>query len=166
MEYTKIRKVKSPERAHKEDAGIDFFIPKFTNDFLKAFQSHNFIMSEDVDLQKKEIFLGAHTSLIIPLGIIVKVPPFHGMIPINKSGNYFKRGISIFPCLIDPGYAGEVLLKIQNLTKSFIALPEDMKIVQFVLTRLYAGPIIEKSSFEELYPEMSKRGANGFGSTG
>lgn len=41
ISFLKIRDVKSPNRAHPFDAGIDFFIPKFTSSFVKDLKEKN-----------------------------------------------------------------------------------------------------------------------------
>ena len=38
MKFAKIRDVKSPCRGTKKSAGIDFFVPSYSEDFLKVFQ--------------------------------------------------------------------------------------------------------------------------------
>ncbi len=41
ISFLKIRDVKSPDRAHPFDAGIDFFIPKFVPKFIKDLKDKN-----------------------------------------------------------------------------------------------------------------------------
>ena len=59
MKFTKIRDVKSPQRANSTDAGIDFFIP---NDW------------DDTDLMHEHKTLLPGQSVLIPSGIKVNVP--------------------------------------------------------------------------------------------
>jgi dUTP pyrophosphatase len=41
VKFLKIRNVKSPDRANQFDAGIDFYVPKFEADFVKALKEKN-----------------------------------------------------------------------------------------------------------------------------
>lgn len=41
IKFLKTRSVKSPSRANKYDAGIDFYVPEFTEDFLKDLREKN-----------------------------------------------------------------------------------------------------------------------------
>ena len=39
--FLKVREVKSPSRSYPTDAGIDFFVPKFTKDFIETLKEKN-----------------------------------------------------------------------------------------------------------------------------
>lgn len=41
IKFLKVRDVKSPNRAHQFDAGIDFFVPKFNAEFIKDLKEKN-----------------------------------------------------------------------------------------------------------------------------
>ena len=41
IKFLKVREVSSPKRAYPFDAGIDFFVPKFTKKFLEDLKSKN-----------------------------------------------------------------------------------------------------------------------------
>lgn len=41
IKFAKVRDVKDPNRAYQHDAGIDFFVPKFTTSFLKDLKEKN-----------------------------------------------------------------------------------------------------------------------------
>ena len=41
IKFTKTRKVQLPYRAHSQDAGIDFYVPKFDKLFLEALEEKN-----------------------------------------------------------------------------------------------------------------------------
>ncbi|MCK9446416.1 hypothetical protein M0Q50_05955 [bacterium] len=49
IKFCKIREVKSPSRAYKYDAGIDFYVPKFNKEFIKDLKEKNsfFITNEE-----------------------------------------------------------------------------------------------------------------------
>jgi hypothetical protein len=41
IRFLKTRNVKSPSRAHEHDAGIDFYVPKYEDNFLKDLKDKN-----------------------------------------------------------------------------------------------------------------------------
>lgn len=143
MKFCKVRDVKSPQRSHETDAGIDFFIP---NDF-----------------EQTQVF--AHDSINIPSGIKVKIPHGYALIAFNKSGIATKLGLDVGANVVDEGYQGEIHLHLFNTTNHFVKIEKGQKIVQFILVPVnYEMP--EEVSEEELFDSKSERGENGFGSTG
>ena len=143
MKFCKIRDVKSPQRSHETDAGIDFFVP---NDFGIT---HVF----------------PNSSINIPSGIKVKIPHGYALIAFNKSGVATKLGLDVGANVVDEGYQGEVHLHLFNTTDTAVKIESGQKIVQFILVPVnYEMP--EEVSEEELFDSKSERGENGFGSTG
>ena len=69
MKILKVREVKTPSRAHSNDAGIDLFIPE---DFLSQ-------------------VLNPGQSVLIPSGIKARVPEGYALIAFNKSGIAAKK---------------------------------------------------------------------------
>lgn len=47
IKFLKVRDVKSPNRAHQFDAGIDFFVPKFNAEFIEDLKEKNSLVFED-----------------------------------------------------------------------------------------------------------------------
>ena len=77
MKYTKVRKVKSPTRAHLTDAGIDFFVPEdLTPEVIdeKVAMTGSSIIASVKDGFVESISLEPNESVLIPSGIKVKVP--------------------------------------------------------------------------------------------
>ena len=143
MKFCKIRDVKSPERSHNTDAGIDFFIP---NDF-----------------ETTQIF--PHSSINIPSGIKAKVPHGYALIAFNKSGVATKLGLDVGASVVDEGYQGEIHLHLTNTTDYYAKIEKGQKIVQFILLPVnYEMP--EEVNEDELFDSESARGEGGFGSTG
>lgn len=143
MRFCKIRDVKSPQRSHDTDAGIDFFIP---NDF-----------------EVRQIY--PHSSINIPSGIKAEVPHGYALIAFNKSGIATKLGLDVGACVVDEGYQGEIHLHLTNTTNALVNIERGQKIVQFILLPVnYEKP--EEVSEEELFNSKSDRGEGGFGSTG
>ena len=95
MKISRIRDVKMPTRANKNDAGIDFFVP---NDF-------------------KGKQLGSNEGILIPSGVRVDVPKGHALIAFNKSGVAVKRQLLGGACVVDEGYQGELHIHVINLSQ-------------------------------------------------
>ena len=150
MKFTKIRNVKSPQRANSTDAGIDFFIPY---DW------------DDTDLMHDYKTLIPGQSVLIPSGIKVNVPEGYALVAFNKSGIATKKGLQVGACVVDCGYQGEVHVHLTNIGGVTCHIEPGAKIVQFLLLHL-GTPVIEEVPNEELFPEVSLRGNGGFGSTG
>lgn len=144
MKVTKIRDVRLPERGTEGSAGIDFFIP---NDYL-------------------DFLLSPGEQVLIPSGIIVKLPPNTAMVAFNKSGVATGTQCLVGACVVDNDYQGEVHIHLVNAGNSHITLTAGMKIVQFVVLSVISCKVKEVASFEDLYKSSTQRGSGGFGSTG
>lgn len=142
---TRTRDVKLPCKAHKEDAGYDFFIPNDMN----------------------PITIEAGKDVLIPAGVKVIVPDGYALVAMNKSGVATKLKLRTGACVIDTGYTGEVHIHLFNDSNSPVTLNPGQKIVQFVLLRLGMRDVeeLDNETYEWLM-QNSTRGAGGFGSTG
>lgn len=179
--FTKIREVKSPERAHIHDAGVDFFLPKMTPEFIRDLKDKNphiknwagilcfppkdFHVSEE--LRNYYLIITPSLRLNIPSGIkvnIVNKPT--ALIAFNKSGLSANKGIVVTAQVVDSDYTGEVHVGILNTSDNVYNFYPDDKIGQFLHV-----PIIFSEWDEiniETYLEDTKysdRGEGGFGST-
>jgi dUTP pyrophosphatase len=146
MKITKLRNVKTPERATEKAAGIDFFVPK---DFPG---SH---------------FLAPSQSVVIPSGIKIKVPEGFALVAMNKSGVATKKGLTVGACLIDEDFEGEIKFHLVNTGDVIAEIKPGEKIVQLVLLKMnYEGVEVVESEEELFGSSDSARGESGFGSTG
>jgi len=163
IKYFKSRKVKSPVRAHSTDAGIDFMIPSFTNEFknkLCELNPHLFINDEIIKI-------GPNEKILIPSGIHTKFDHTHALIAFNKSGVSSKLGIIAGAKVVDSDYTGEIHLSLINTTTISVDLTYDQKIMQFILMPIKLDMPVEINSLDELYSNTtSDRGTGGFGSSG
>ena len=143
MKFSKIRKVKSPNRANDIDAGIDLFVPE----------------------DQKPITLKPQESCVIPAGVKFNVPEGHALVAFNKSGIAVNRKLHVGACVIDCGYQGEVHINLTNvgLIDKYIH-PAD-KIVQVLLLKL-GDSSLQQVKESQLYTSESSRGDGKFGSTG
>jgi dUTP pyrophosphatase len=177
MKFTKVRNVKDPNRAHPGDAGVDFFIPEFDDEFLIDLrlknQSHRYHIFWDKthydrseDNFERVVVIPPHERLLIPSGIHVKLPPGHKLQAANKSGIANHYGVDKMAELVDESYQGEVHISIVNTSNNIMVIRGGMKIIQFVLTEYNPTPWLMVKSLEHLYPNKTSRAEGGFGSTG
>ena len=114
MKFSKIRKVKSPNRANEIDAGIDLLVPE----------------------AQKPITLKPQESCVIPAGVKFNVPEGHALVAFNKSGIAVNRKLHVGACVIDCGYQGEVHINLTNVGLIDQYIHPGDKIVQVVLLKL------------------------------
>ena len=138
----KINKIKEnailPHYAHDGDAGVDLY------------------STEDYVLRPgQRILVSTGIKMAIPKGYEGQLRP--------KSGLALNHGISVCnsPGTIDSGYRGEIGVIAINHSKEEFKIEKGTKIAQMVFNK------IEKAEFEEVKDfDTTKRGQNGFGSTG
>jgi deoxyuridine 5'-triphosphate nucleotidohydrolase len=172
LNYTRTRSVKEPTRANKNDAGIDFYVPNFTPDFINDLKiknpnissimpgSHSYYIIEN----EKKILIGAHERILIPSGIKIKGHEGIALNAHNKSGVGSKKGLDRLAEVVDEGYQGEIHINLVNTSNYMIEILEGEKIVQWLEVHVDNSTLVEVSQ-DELFPEISDRGANGFGSS-
>lgn len=144
----KLKKVKTPIRAHSTDAGIDLYIPEYKDNSGFGFTP-------------KGVVIEAGHFYHLKLGIAIELPKNTVGIIQAKSGYASKKGISTIGNIIDEGYTGEISVTLVNNGYEKFKLKNGDKVCQLLIV-----PI--------LYPEIeltnkitkSDRGDNGFGSTG
>ena len=127
-----------PIKAHLEDSGYDLSAAK------------------DLDIYPGE-------TMIVPLGFAVEMPCGMELQIRPRSGNSL-RGTLMSPNAVgtvDSGYRGEVGFIVNNFGERPVKIRKGMRICQGVFQRVPDVVLIAK---DELSP--SKRGENGFGSTG
>ena len=138
----KINKIKEnailPHYVHDGDAGVDLY------------------SIEDYVLKPGQ-------RVLVSTGIKMAIPKgYEGQIR-SKSGLALNHGISICnsPATIDSGYRGEIGVIAINHSNEEFKIKKGTKIAQMVFNK------IEKAEFEEVKDlDTTKRGQNGFGSTG
>ena len=159
MKIIKVRDVKTPERGHFNDAGIDFFVPKGFNKIVEA-----------------------QTDILIPSGIKAEIPKGYMLMAANKSGvatsknaalecrgkakdDAFDSSMILGACIVDESYQGEIHIHLINTGKSPVRIKEDMKIAQFILVPVSYENIELVENENDIFNEKSDRGDGGFGST-
>jgi dUTP pyrophosphatase len=162
LKLSKIRDVKLPTRGTSKSAGIDFYIPKFTKEFLESLFDKN--KESYCKYNEEYITIPAQNRILIPSGIKVNIPEGYMLAAFNKSGISVKKGLDILACIIDEDYQGEIHLSLVNTTNDPVIIYENEKIVQFILVPvLYDN--IEEVDISLLYDNITERADGGFGST-
>ena len=164
------RDVTPPQRANPVDAGIDFFVPNYSLEFVEVLRSKNtgirlvYPMAElkgDSSLPCLRLLPGER--ILIPSGVKVLVPEHHALIGFNKSGVSTKQGLDILAAVIDSGYQGEVHISLVNSSCQDVRINFGQKIVQYILIPIVCTSV---QVTDNLYESESSRGTGGFGSTG
>lgn len=173
IEFTKIRDVKSPVRANQNDAGIDFFIPNYSSQFLKDLESKNegnnitYVFVSKNNKSELEIILAPHAQVNIPSGIKVNILDKNTYLDANnKSGVATKYRLDVGAKVVDADYQGEIHLNLTNTSSEYITIRTGQKIVQFIHKEYIKTNLIEISNEEYNKLEKTDRGVGGFASTG
>ena len=143
IKFTKTKEVKSPNRAHSTDAGIDFFIPE---DF-------------------GTIVLKPNEDILINSGIKVIIPEGYALVFKEKSGVALKKKLTIGAAVVDSDYRGVVHLHLFNNGTEDQTLQAGDKIIQGLIVPVMLWDTIEISN-EEYDTYETERSDGGFGSTG
>jgi deoxyuridine 5'-triphosphate nucleotidohydrolase len=177
MIFTKFRDTKSPERANATDAGIDFYVPNFSDEYVNALMNiqkgitclgHINVLFNDIS-EEFEIRIKPEASVLIPTGIKVIVDEETALVAMNKSGIAAKQSLVLGSCVIDNGYSGEVIINLHNISGVDQYIRFGQKITQFVQLKINTHKPVEVTDeeYEEIVKqEKSDRGSGGFGSTG
>ena len=112
--YLKVKKnnknAKLPKRANLSDAGADVF---YCGDY--------------------GIGIIPGENHVFDTGLSVEVPHGFALVVLNRSSMAAKRGLDVGACLIDPGYAGPLMIDLHNVgTEAQEIYPGD-KIAQVIM---------------------------------
>ena len=174
IEFTKVYDVKSPVRAHDDDAGTDWFVPACTKEFVDDFLSKNeqnmLTTRSDYDEKGRPVMLitiPPGEQVNIPSGIKVNILDKCTYLQAeNKSGVATKFHLITGANIIDAGYRGMVHINLMNVGSTYVTISTGQKIVQFI-HKEYIGPEWSEITNEEYDNlESTARGEGGFGSTG
>lgn len=162
--------MKSPCRANKHDAGTDFFVPEFTEEFIAALKEKNInnnLIYEGSGDKVEAVIIPPHEQINIPSGIRVWIYDKSTYLQAtNKSGIASKFHLDVMANTIDADYCGELHLNLSNNGNNRIVILPGMKIVQFIHREYIDTEWIEETAEEYEAHGETDRGAGGFGSTG
>lgn len=143
IKFLRVREVKIPTRGTIESAGIDFYIPTYSNPII-------------IEPRKRALI---HT------GIKVNIPKGYALIAFNKSGIAVKKNLQIGACVVDSDYQGEIFVHLYNTGLTEVTLNPDEKFIQFLLLPVPETTLNEVFTEEHLYASTSERGGGCMGST-
>jgi len=122
---------KSPARKHPADAGVDVYA-------------------------NETVTVAPFSTARVHTGLTFDVRPEFMLLAKPKSGSDFILGAGV----IDPGYQGEILIKVVNYQPEPITIQRGDALAQLVQVAIYTDPL-EEVSPEEVHPTRSARGADG-----
>jgi len=125
-----------PSYAHPGDAGLDLFSQE--KYALKPGERHEFALGFALEI------LDGFVALVW-----------------DKSGLSYKHGLKTMGGVIDATYRGEYKVMLANLSNEAYTVEKGDKIAQLLIQSVSLAQVIEVEELNE-----SKRGKNGFGSTG
>ena len=172
--FTRVRRVRKPQRNNPTDAGVDFMVPFINEGLLADIQKANpnnstFSFIEDKVANEKLFIICVQPGgrVLIPSGVRVKFDPHESMlVNLNKSGLSSKHGIVVTAQVVDSEYSGEIHLGVLNNSDNYLHIRSDMKIAQFIHVPVFLSELSEISNdqYEEMVKDFS-RGTAGIGSS-
>ena len=168
IKFIKTRNVKSPERGTPKSAGIDFFVPELTHEYLYDVLSANYENPNIDDNYLRDSFIRLQPGhwISLPSGICVELPEGYALLACNKSGNSVRFGVDKLAELIDEDYQGEIHLVIHNNSSRVVEIKGNAKLLQFIPIKMHYPILTEVTDWANIFQQKTERGENGFGHTG
>lgn len=175
VQFTKSRNVKTPVRANRHDAGTDFFVPFYDQQFIEDMLIKNKdnriffrpITDENNTVVDMEFVIPAGEQINIPSGIHVWILDKSTFLQAtNKSGVASKFHLDVMANTIDADYQGEVHINLCNNGNTDITVQTGQKLVQFIHQIYLDTDWVEMDEKEYDEIEASDRGDGMAGSTG
>ncbi len=114
-------------------------------------------------INEEEVTIKAHETVLIKTGLGMEIPKGYAGLIFARSGLATKKGLAPANCvgIVDADYRGEVMVALHNHTNEDKTIEPFERIAQMVIM-----PYL-KVNFQEVQELTdTKRGNNGFGSTG
>lgn len=135
---------KLPVRAHRTDAGMDFFFSPTEGAAARIIPGQ---------------------SVLLETGIKMEVPSDCMLQIMNKSGVASKKHLITGACVVDEGYTGEIFVNLHNIGKDVEFIEPGQKIAQGVFVRI-EKPRLWEIGDDNIYGKETTRGDGALGSTG
>jgi dUTP pyrophosphatase len=151
---------KLPERAHPTDSGLDVFVYQIEKRFFENFVDDQI---EPLETPVSTTVIRHQERLLVNTGIKVTVGFGYEIQVRPRSGLALKFGLTVLntPGTIDESYRGMVGIILVNLSGIDQIIKKGDKIAQLVVCPVCLSEV----KLVEKLPD-TKRGENGFGSTG
>jgi dTMP kinase len=101
-----------------------------------------------------------YQQALIATGLKIKIPDGYAGLIWDKSG-LANQGLTTLGGVIDAGYRGEIKIIFKNLSEDIYNVEPGQKIAQLLIQKIAVWPLVEG-----FVDEDSRRGQNGFGSSG
>ena len=135
---------KLPNRAHKTDAGMDFFF---------------------CPVEGAAVRIAPGQSVLLETGIKMEVPTDCMLQIMNKSGVASKKHLITGACVVDEGYTGEIFVNLHNIGADVEFIEPGQKVAQGVFVKI-EKPQLWQIENDNIYGQETTRGAGALGSTG
>ena len=111
----------------------------------------------------EEITINPHETVFIKTGLAMEIPIGYGGFIFARSGLSTKKGLAPVNKvgIIDADYRGEIMVALYNQTDETKTIDAHERIAQMVIMPFITANFIETNELSE-----TKRGNNGFGSSG
>jgi len=123
--------VKRPARKHPTDAGVDIYA-------------------------NETVTVSPFSAARVRTGLFFEIRPDFMLLAKPKSGSDFLLGAGV----IDPGYQGEILIKVINYSPAPLTIHTGDPLAQLVQVAIRTDPL-EETHPEDLHEAPSARGADG-----
>lgn len=151
MKFKKLSKTaRAPTKGSEKAAGWDLYAD------INSEQPHRVLTDGLLTVEPGE-------TVMVHTGIAIRPDPGYFGAVYARSGLAVREGLRPVNCVgvIDEDYTGEILVCLRNDSKETRVIVNGERIAQIVFQQYATGELVE---VEEL--DKTKRGANGFGSTG
>lgn len=173
VQFSKIRDVKSPNRANPTDAGTDFYMPYYSQQFLEDLIIKNanndlryIPVIEEKEVIGLNVIIPAGEQINIPSGIRVWINDKNTYLEAeNKSGVASKQHLAVMAKVIDADYQGEIHINLANVGNTDAIVKTGEKLTQFIHKEYIDTDWSEITEDEYKKFGVSSRGTGGFGST-
>lgn len=123
--------VRRPARKHPTDAGVDIYA-------------------------NETVTVPPFSAARVRTGLMFDIRPDFMLLAKPKSGSDFLLGAGV----IDPGYQGEILIKVVNYTPAPLTINKGDPLAQLVQVTIRTDPL-EETRPGDLHPAPTARGADG-----
>ena len=130
-------------------------IPTYGTEYSAGFDLYS--------VSDEEITINPHETVFIKTGLAMEIPIGYGGFIFARSGLSTKKGLAPVNKvgIIDADYRGEIMVALYNQTDETKTIDAHERIAQMVIMPFICANFIETNELSK-----TKRGNNGFGSTG
>lgn len=168
-----------PTRGSKRSAGIDFFVPTYTDEYVEAIvkansrekvRYNNFeIIPPSYGNEESFIRIHGNSHVLLPIGYKVLLNERQFLKFENKSGVAVKQRLAIGATIVDADYSGEVFIHLVNTSEDIQDILFGQKIAQGIIYEAFYEDVLEvqtQAEYDDYNLAENDRGEGSLGSTG